>query len=188
MHARNILLHFPAWQWTQEGEPNLTGSTNLVFVGISNFSRACKAKHANLEWSSKFQEWDWEKAPNGPSRHIAPELFETNDASHSHLQGTRPYTEMTDVYALGTSLKRMCTDYFEGWDYLKYIEWHNRLDHTLEFRERRGVEARLLHLLHRMTHRDAKLRLTAKMNTRQWIEDIGVDSSCVYRPLFGWSV
>src|SRR5450759_639101 len=81
LHARNILLHFPAWQWTKDGEPKVTGSTDLVFVGISNFGNACKAEQANSEWAPKFAEWDWKTKPHGPAHHIAPELCRTSDTN-----------------------------------------------------------------------------------------------------------
>lgn len=188
LHARNILLHFPAWQWTTQGEPKVTGSTDLVFVGISNFEKSCKARQADSEWAPKFQEWSWKTKPHGPSQHIAPKLVRIDDTNQSHWEGMRCYTEMTDVYALGTSIKRMCNDYFAEWENTKYIEWHDRLNHTKEFRERRGLERKLLHLLHRMVHSERNLQLAAKINMRQWRKDLGVNSQRVYRPLFGWSV
>jgi hypothetical protein len=157
-------------------------------VGISNFGKACKVKRANSESAPKFQEWNWKDRPYGPPQYIAPELYQKVDTNKSHWEGFRFYDEMTDMYALGTSINKMCSTYFSNWENTQYVEWHDSLSHTSDFRERRGVESRLLHLLHRLSHQERDVRKSAKINSRQWRLDLGVNSGRVYRPLFGWSV
>lgn len=74
LHAQNILLHFPLWDWNENGVRTRVVKTSLVFVGIYDFGLSHPTKF-NLEGGAPHHSnWKFKKGGVVVHCHIAPKL------------------------------------------------------------------------------------------------------------------
>lgn len=193
LHAQNILVHFPTWDWAVDGhnkrkggERTLTSASSLVFVGISDFGISYPLKAAGGESAPRFHAWNWHNRKSGPLPHVAPEL--TNAWGNKfHVSNARPYSIFTDVWAIGSSINKMCREFFSDMDPAAWEKWrsnhskakvHN-LDHAKE--QLNLFVKRLVNKTNPPVN-----RCSAKENARQWKEYFDLSSEECVRPMESW--
>lgn len=198
LHAKNILVHFPEWEWTSTGKRERVPSPSLVFVAISDLGRAFPKQLASDPRAPRFPNWNVKPPANMSSRdrqvfqqqsrlwpHIAPEL--TNQAPNLHnVRGPQLHTEYTDVFALGSSIKRMCEGFFNKMKIGEYNTWSVKRQDPECRKGLHRAKDDLHHLIHKMAsknHDTPSARGTALQLAEEWKAKLGVSSSNCFRPL-----
>lgn len=132
LHSKNILVHFPIWEWGPNGRRQRTPKSPLVFMGICDLGCAHPKKYANQPKSKAptFPNWNVHITPTWP--HVAPKL---TNANGNYITQPRFYSKYTDVFALGSSIKRMCEKVFverRGSDFDNWLSTHPEAPFTTQ--------------------------------------------------------
>ena len=182
LHARNILLHFPAWSYSNEGKKVLGHTSDLVFIGITDLGLAQHVADAQSPHSFKYPPKE-----QHPGVHVAPELHEgRGDLYNIKNKGPQNFTKFTDVYSLGIQIRRMCFNFYDEQYQVGGKEWRETLPGGPDaFGKLKSECQRLCWRMTRgMNNPDAPAdRRTARENRDDWREILCVDSIESFRPM-----
>ena len=121
LHGKNILLHFPEWRWTMEHGGGVVSVADNdpkeIFIGIADTALCQSFTEANHYTSHRWPRYQ-QFARCLPPPHIAPELSKLGGNLYN-IDSDQPYTTDTDVFALGSTLRRLCADFYRDGDNTK---------------------------------------------------------------------